>query len=192
RGTSGCNQLLEIRGDLDGASFRGATLRCVRRIYTSTPGTANLRRNPGAIPPHYAGINFVESTVDGLELREGNFAFSDFYQANLRHLLVNLGAVDLRFTTLARLRCLEGGCRFMVEHPEEARTGRLSLNVQSSAIVSNLLPSPALQEWPALLCNGETQWSSEPPLLSSTPRPVCPPAGSGEPYLLTNRADPAP
>lgn len=152
-----CRHWLVIRGRLDGARFDGATLRCVALVNLS-PAPVDAGR------PAYAGLRFVQSDLDRVLLQEGNFVFSDFWSARVSHLVVNLPAANLRFSSLAQWQCPSKGCLLQVVQPgERPRPGAaedpLSLNVSGSRIRSDLPLAAGAGQWPALLCNRDTGWT---------------------------------
>ena len=161
-----CQRILKIVGNLNGAQFKGATLRCVTLV-----NQAKRKINPSEqSAPRYAGINFVNSKASTLRLEQGSFRFSDFFSANLELLQFNPGKADLRFSTLAQLQCTTSpqGCQIMQTSQGDSSgvgTGvgksspptKLSLNLRGSKVISNL-PLPASLGWPALLCNRESAW----------------------------------
>lgn len=156
-----CQSTLVIEGNLNGAKFEGASLQCVRLINTA----AVVPRFPSS--PQYAGINFVNSDVSHLELNSGDFVFSNFYRAKLRRLSLDPATADLRFSTLADLQCPKELCVFQLEpdssaSSEAAAETRLSLNVRGSRLISNLALAQATNQWPALLCDQDSQWRRSP------------------------------
>lgn len=153
-----CEKPLTIKGNLNGAKFEGATLRCVRLISTSTMTASS----PSS--PEYAGISFVQSDVEDLELKEGNFVFSNFSYAKLHSLSLDPQVADLRFTTLAHLNCKKdsSGCALLLKPGSGQDDGlvrqRLSLDVRGSQIRSNLQLPNEITQWPALLCDRSSRW----------------------------------
>lgn len=162
-----CQRILRIVGNLNGAQFKGATLRCVTLV-----NLAKKKINPSEqSAPRYAGINFVNSKASTLTLEQGSFRFSDFFSANLELLQFNPDEADLRFSTLAQLQCTNPskGCQIMQTKQGNPSTveqigspPKLSLNLRGSRVTSNL-PLPASRGWPALLCNRESAWRTPTP-----------------------------
>lgn len=172
-----CATKLTIKGNLNGASFEGATMQCVA-LQNTTAVTA-----PSPSSPQYAGINFGGSDLNHLALQSGNFVFSDFYQAQVRHLTLYPKTAHLRYSNLAQLRCQNQamGCELSLKDgsaaaPNQAAADqRLSLNVRGSQIISNLRPPASPSNWPALLCDPASGWR----LAGSPATKAKPPAGSG-------------
>jgi len=156
-----CKHWLVIKGDLDGARFSDATLRCVLLINDMSETSAiSSREDQQAVnapaSPDYAGISFVHSTLENVILGRGNFVFSEFWQARVVRMWVNLPSVDLRFTSLAKLQCPPEGCELLI--PTLPADNNLSLSVRGSHIRSNMWLSNSTRGWPALLCDRETKW----------------------------------
>ncbi|MCT0198148.1 pentapeptide repeat-containing protein [Synechococcus sp. CS-1325] len=161
-----CELWLVIQGKLSGARFEQATLRCVALINQSPSSKGEAR-------PAYAGIRFMQSNLDHLLLESGNFLFSDFWQAQVSHLAVRLPDANLRFSSLAQWQCTSEGCLLEVisadgQAHSHSITDRLSLNVSGSNIRSNLLLAANSNEWPALICNDGTTWTSLPSYTTRT------------------------
>ncbi len=211
-----CDHWLVIQGNLEGASFSDATLRCVVLINeipepSSKPTGAVQHADNVLTPPEYAGIKFVKSNLENVILLSGNFVFSDFWEARVVRMWVNLTSADLRFTSLGKLNCPKNGCelwntpqkskflrgnfvfsdfwkagivRMWVSMPSvalhstfqakilcppngcelwlpplQSSHSRLSLNVRGSHIGSDIRPRTSDEERPALLCDGETEWT---------------------------------
>lgn len=113
--TQFCDRWLVIQGNLEGANFSDATLRCVVLINEMSGPSSKLtgavqHADNGPTPPEYAGIKFVKSTLENVILLSGNFMFSDFWEARMVRMWVNLTSVDLRFTSLGKLNCPPSGC----------------------------------------------------------------------------------
>lgn len=159
-----CDHWLVIKGHLDGARLTQATLRCVvlsnQDAPQSVPASKPVERaSDQRNPPDYAGLSFVKSTLENVILDRGNFVFSDFWQAQIIRMIVNLPEVDLRYTSMADLRCPREDCELLVSDLPSAQVNpRLSLNVRGSRIRSNLVFSSSPTSWPALMCNSGTSW----------------------------------
>lgn len=151
-----CDHWLVINGDLQGARLKQATLRCVVLNNHTSPQPASPSQSS---PPAYAGISFVSSTLENVILNRGNFVFSDFWQARVVRMLVNLPFVDLLYSSMADLRCPPEGCELWVPAPASHKIdSRLSINVRGSRIRSNLVLGSSSSSWPALMCDGSTSW----------------------------------
>lgn len=170
-----CEKWLVIKGRLNGARFEQAKLQCVALINLNSTA-------PNVVfqaPPEYAGIRFVQSNLNHVYLQSGNFMFSDFWQARVNDLRVNLKDAELRFSSLGGWQCPKNDyCSMRFDHPGEAISKQLSLSVTGSRIRSNL-PLPAQPKadqpnsWPALLCDEGTEWISLPEdSISSKPQKV--------------------
>lgn len=165
-----CNKKLTIEGNLNGARFNNATLQCIVLINRPKPTAGNGDATPDAAHsrPEYSGINFVNSNVNALTFKEGDFRFSDFYRAKLKLLAFDPKKTLLAFSTLANLQCTDDSqfCRLMQidsagERPQPVsdQMPRLSLNLRGSSILSNL-PLPVAGQWPAYLCDKRTRWQA--------------------------------
>lgn len=168
-----CGRRLKIVGNLNGARFTGATLRCVILVNEEKGDTISSKAKIYSLP-RYAGINFVDSKGSTLYLQQGNFRFSDFYKANLDLMQFSPDRADLSFSTLAQLQCQNApdGCRIMqIEDGNFSASGasrssqKLSLNLRGSRVTSNL-PLPDSRGWPAILCNQESVWQMAKPKAS--------------------------
>lgn len=150
-----CESHLTLKGNLNGVKFEKATLQCIKLINTA----ATTPAFPSS--PQYAGINFVQSDINHLGLIEGDFVFSDFYRAQLSHLAFAPRRADLRFSTLAELRCPRNsnGCEIKLDG-ERNPNPRLSLNVRGSQIISNLQLPNTTAAWPALLCDPASRFQA--------------------------------
>lgn len=160
-----CKTPLEIRGNLNGARFQGATLDCVKLMNTSKA----LHSSSSPSQPRYAGINFTESKSKDLTLTKGDFVFSNFWKAKLDLLQYNPREADLRFSTLESLTCPQDGCRIQTT-AQPADEDKLSLNLRGSQINSNLPLPSTTTGWPALLCNQESQWNKQTETVAPKPQ----------------------
>lgn len=166
-----CRHWLVIEGEMEGARLDQATLRCVvlrNRSWkssthptapqsSSTPNTAKPNSSaPNSSAPDYAGISLIKSLLENVVLDQGNFQFSDFWQARLERLVVDRSnGLQLGFTSMAGLQCPQQGCElwFYPTPPQPpVQPPDLSLNVRGSRIRSNLLPAEETSQGPILLC----------------------------------------
>ncbi len=161
-----CDRWLVIQGNLDGADFSDATLRCVVLINEMPRPSSKLigavqHADNGPTPPEYAGIKFVKSNLENVILLSGNFVFSDFWEARVVRMWVNLPSVDLSFSSLGKLQCSPKGCEIMVLFPNN-NFSHLSLSARGSRIRSNMKLSNFTTNQPALLCDNQTEWMMDP------------------------------